>query len=76
MPGAPIRDVPKAQVGRVVQAFVDNGESRVEAIEQSSGLFTVIPGGSKALNFAEGDSPLTARTTRTKKKTSRKKKPA
>jgi hypothetical protein len=73
MPGAPIRDVPKSQVGRVVQAFVDNGESRVEAIEQSGGLFTVIPGGSTALNFAEGDAPL--QPSRTRKKSSRKKKP-
>ena len=76
MPGAPIRDVPRDQVGRVVQAFVDNGESRVEAIKQSNGLFTVIPGGSKALNFAEGDTPLTAPRTHTRKKTTRKKKPA
>lgn len=73
MPGAPIRDVPKNQVGRVVQAFVDNGESRVEAIEQANALFTVIPGGSTALPFADSDAPLIS--TRGKKKTSRKKKP-
>jgi hypothetical protein len=72
MPGAPIRDVPKNQVGRVVQAFVDNGESRVEAIEQANTLFTVIPGGSTSLTAADNGAPL---VTRSKKKSSRKKKP-
>jgi hypothetical protein len=40
----PITNVPPGSVGEVVQAFVDNGESQVDASKQSNGLFTVTPG--------------------------------
>jgi hypothetical protein len=43
-------------VGETVQAFVDNGESRVEAVEQGDGRFTITPGVKDTLTPAAGPS--------------------
>lgn len=39
-----MNDVPRDRVGEIVQSFVDNGERRVEALQQPDGNFTVTPG--------------------------------
>ncbi|MBI1851415.1 MAG: hypothetical protein HYR85_13830 [Planctomycetes bacterium] len=51
--GKPITDIPPEKVGKVVQSFVDNGEARVDASQQSNGLFTVTPLSAGALFAAD-----------------------
>jgi len=36
-----VQNVPRANVGKVVQAFVNNGASKVVAARQNDGLWTV-----------------------------------
>ncbi|MEK6589347.1 MAG: hypothetical protein AABZ11_01575 [Nitrospinota bacterium] len=40
---APIKNVPKDDVGQVVQDFIDDGVKRLKVEEQSDGNFTVTP---------------------------------
>jgi hypothetical protein len=68
MATAPIQDVPPGEVGCVVQSFVDNGESRVTAVKQGNGLFTVAPGGAAA---SRRPKRATAARTKTPRRTKR-----
>lgn len=43
MPNQPVRDVPKARVGEIVQLFIDDGDECIEAMHQGNGKYTVGP---------------------------------
>ena len=41
MPPPPVKNVPAAQVGEVVQAFVDAGCTRIDATKNADGTYDV-----------------------------------